>query len=762
MAKRRFLRSLAILTTALLLTACGVESATVGPHPLATLGATGPATPGGSPVAGPATPTRPSAPATDARFAPAGAMESGRAGHTASLLGSGQVLVAGGEASRGADSPALSSASLYDPATNRWQAAANMDTGRTNHVWAALKTGEILLAGGESGRGAGATVLNTASLYDPKTNTWRPAAPMSVPRTRFTANALADGTVLVVGGVTTDGRALDSAERYDPATNTWQPAGVIPAGRSSHCTTTLPDGRLLITGGESSPSASGQRNLLSNAGIYDALAKSWTPLADMGSARARHSARVMPGGKVLISGGNMGTDPGQAVSAEVFDIQAGKWQTVKPLTTDRASHTASVLGDGTVLLVGGNGTAGRPLATAELYDAAANNWQTIPMSTARARHSATPLPNGQILIVGGESDGNDNLPTAELFNAAAGRPATPVPGTPGTPAAAASPTRAAPPGQREVILFSAHRGEVHDSQIYVMNADGSGQRQLTATKGHAWGPRIAPDGKTFLFSAVVQGQAHSDHGASGGGLVGSGNHDIYRANVDGANITKLTSEPSWDNGWSWSPDGKLITFTSDRDGNWEIYRMAPDGTQVARLTNSPAQEGWPSWTPDGKTIVFSSNRDGHPQLYSMNADGSNPKRLRTSQTDDTFPFVSPDGKRVVYVSYQPNSNESEIYTMNIDGSGVARLTSTVALNVTPAWSPDGSKIAFSSDRSGNFDIYTMNADGSGLTRLTYDGDNETPSWGFIQPPTGGIAPAANPIVLTAARRETDAVRPRAA
>jgi Tol biopolymer transport system component len=665
-------------------------------------------------------------------------MADGRAGHTATLLPNGQVLVTGGEPSRGADARALDSAALYDPAGDRWRPAASLDTARTGHTATLLKTGEVLVAGGETGRGPGATILASAALYDPRADTWKPAPPMGAPRSRYTANLLPNGTVLALGGVTTGGGVLATAERYDPVANTWLPAGAVPEGRSGHCTTLLPDGKLLVTGGETGPDAAGRRDLLARSGLFDALTKAWSPVGDMARSRARHTATVLPGGRVLVSGGDAPAGAGQATSAEFFDTRTATWQPAAPLVADRAAHRAVPLGDGALLLVGGNAAAGGgPLATAELYDPAGGAWLTVAMAGPRARHTATTLADGRVLVVGGEGGDPGNLRSAELFSR--GVPA------PGTPAASAAPSSAPTPSgtptvRREVILFSAHRGEVHDSQIYVMNADGGGQRQLTATKGHAWGPRIAPDGRTFLFSAVVAGQPHSDHGASGGGLVGSGNHDIYRANTDGANITKLTDDVFWDNGWSWSPDGKWITFTSDRDGNWEIYRMAPDGSQVTRLTSHPAQDGWPSWTPDGKAIVFASDREGRPQIYRMDADGGNPRRLLASASDDTFPFVSPDGRRIVYVAYRPGGNESEIYAMNADGSGATRLTSTVALNVTPAWSPDGGKIVFSSDRTGNFNIYVMNADGSGVRQLTSEGDNETPSWGVIEVATGTESP----------------------
>jgi serine/threonine-protein kinase len=300
----------------------------------------------------------------------------------------------------------------------------------------------------------------------------------------------------------------------------------------------------------------------------------------------------------------------------------------------------------------------------------------------------------------------------------------------------------APPGETLAILFSSHRGGVHDSEIYIMNPDGTDERKFTSARGHSWGPRIAPDGSEFFFSSVAPGQ-HTVHDASGGSTTGSGNHDVYVANIQGnsidtmqpVNLTNITAGfTSWDNGWAYSPDSKQIAFTSDRDGNWEIYTMDTSGGNIKRLTENPAQDGWPWWTADGKHILFTSDRDGSWQIYIMNPDGTNVQELtHIADRTNLYPAVSPDGKKVVFSSQVTATNEGDIYIMNIDGSDLTRLTNTAALNNIPSFCPDSEHIVFESDRAGNTDIYMMNSDGSDLKQLTTDpGEDTTASCGYIK------------------------------
>ena len=157
--------------------------------------------------------------------------------HTATLLEDGRVLVAAGLGSKTAE--------LYDPATNTWMPTGSITSNRFSHTATLLKDGRVLVAGGYS-YFPGDNLTASVDLYDPATDTWTAAAPMTQPREQHTATLLEDGKVLVAGGCC----GVDkSAELYDPASDTWKAAATLTSGRSSHTATLLKDGRVLVAGG---------------------------------------------------------------------------------------------------------------------------------------------------------------------------------------------------------------------------------------------------------------------------------------------------------------------------------------------------------------------------------------------------------------------------------------------------------------------------------------------------------------------------------
>jgi hypothetical protein len=258
------------------------------------------------------------------------------------------------------------------------------------------------------------------------------------------------------------------------------------------------------------------------------------------------------------------------------------------------------------------------------------------------------------------------------------------------------------------ITFTSHRDG--NSEIYVMDADGSNQTRFTNNAAYDDRPAWSPDRTKIAFA--------SDR---------NGNWEIYVMDADGANPINLTNHAYNDRYPVWSPDGSQIAFYRYYPDNWEIYVMDADGVNQTRLTFNTASDSYPAWSPDSSQIVFHSDRDGNYEVYVMDADGSNQTNLTNNAAEDGAPAWSPDGSQIAFRSMRDGNKE--IYVMSADGSNQTRLTNNGATDNDPTWSPDGSQIAFHSDRDGNYEIYVMNADGTSPTRLTSNAANDLePAW----------------------------------
>jgi hypothetical protein len=173
-----------------------------------------------------------------------------RSEHTATLLNSGKVLIVGGFISYPGGPDFSASSELYDPASDSWSQTANMRLARWYHTATLLPSGKVLVAGG-----AHVDALASAELYDPDSNTWSDAANLNFARLQHTATLLGNGKVLVAGGAQNigdpffSGPAVSSAELYDSSTDTWSAVGNLGTARTRHAATLLNSGEVLVVGG---------------------------------------------------------------------------------------------------------------------------------------------------------------------------------------------------------------------------------------------------------------------------------------------------------------------------------------------------------------------------------------------------------------------------------------------------------------------------------------------------------------------------------
>ena len=325
-------------------------------------------------------------------FTATGSLDTARYRHTATLLPSGKVVVAGGESysiddSGNIESLFFTSAELYDPATGTWTPAGSLGNARASHTATLLPNGKVLVAGGFIVVGWYTIPLASAELYDPATGTWTPTSSLGTARAGHTATLLPTGKVLVVGG------GANSAELYNPATGKWSLTGSLANPSDGGTATLLPNGKVLVAG--------------SGAELYNPATGTWTTTGSLVTARLSHTATLLPNGKVLVAGGERSFYDGSStitfISAELYDPAAGTWTPTGSLVTARASHTATLLSNGKVLIAGGYNYAESSLfASAELYDPATGTWSaTGSLSFERYSHTATLLPNGKALFAGG-------------------------------------------------------------------------------------------------------------------------------------------------------------------------------------------------------------------------------------------------------------------------------------------------------------------------------------------------------------------------
>jgi TolB protein len=262
------------------------------------------------------------------------------------------------------------------------------------------------------------------------------------------------------------------------------------------------------------------------------------------------------------------------------------------------------------------------------------------------------------------------------------------------------------------LTFVSKRGG--NAEIFVMDADGANQRAATANRSINNFPTWSPSGDAIVYTSYrAENRPMLYLSTRGRGKPGQ----IF---------SKLSSMPQYRA--VFRPDGRELAVVMSPSGSAEIYRVDVDGKNLRRLTQNHSIDVSPSWSPDGRKIAFVSDRAGSPQIYLMDANGSNARRLTFDGDYNTSPAWSPDGR---WIAYQGRvGGQFDIWLIDPEGSVNLPLVSHPRNDESPSWSPDSRKIAFSSTRRGSADIYLIDSGGNHLLRFTSDKSDYTrPSWG---------------------------------
>lgn len=289
-------------------------------------------------------------------WAEAGSLERRREAHTATLLADGTVLVAGGADGWAPTAEAPDGTwELYDPGTETIVATGRLVAQRSDHGAVRLRDGRVLLVGGWSEEtGIGADTLR-CELFDPATRTSREVGPLNGSATGATPVLLEDGRVLVTA-YDADGRELGT-ELFDLATERWTVAASRLHRREYHATVRLADGKVMVIGGHSfDASRTPQTIYPAAAELWDPETETWSETGALASVHdgVRHSAALLPNGKVLVAGGaTRGAGWFATSAAELYDPATAAWSDAGALVFARGGHTTLTLADGRVLVVGG-------------------------------------------------------------------------------------------------------------------------------------------------------------------------------------------------------------------------------------------------------------------------------------------------------------------------------------------------------------------------------------------------------------------------
>lgn len=277
-----------------------------------------------------------------------------------------------------------------------------------------------------------------------------------------------------------------------------------------------------------------------------------------------------------------------------------------------------------------------------------------------------------------------------------------------------------PDGSR--IVFQSTRDGVACDQIYVMNADGSGQRMVSTGKGRTTCGYFLKDGKHVVYASTHEAAAACPAPADRSkGYVWAvyPSYDIFIADLTGKIVKKIAEAAGYDAEATVNWKTNKIVYTSMASGDLDLWTMSPDGKGKTQITKSLGYDGGAVFSRDGKKLVWRANHPATPEntqrykdllaenlttpmkmeLFVSDADGANAKQITNFGCASFAPSFTPDGKKIIFSSNKHNCDgrKFELYMVNLDGSGLQQVTDFGGFTSFPEFSPDGKQLVFASD-----------------------------------------------------------------
>ncbi len=267
------------------------------------------------------------------------------------------------------------------------------------------------------------------------------------------------------------------------------------------------------------------------------------------------------------------------------------------------------------------------------------------------------------------------------------------------------------PDGKQVIFQAVTQGEEH-YQIFTIPAAGGKPRMVSTGRGACTCAYFRPDGKKIIFASSHEDPRIEDptievpvpgYKRKGQGYSWDFNPymDIYEANLDGSNMTKLTDKFGYDAEGAFSRDGQKIAFSSNRDGHMNLYVMNADGSNIKQITHKKdCYNGGPFISPDGKRVIFRADRErkDYLQIYVVDIDGKNEIKLTSNDGVNWAPYWHPNSKTILFTTSLHGHRNYEVYLMNIETREFKRVTYSPRFDGLPVFSNDGKKMMWTSQR----------------------------------------------------------------